>query len=159
MLRVYGIRFRVHGYGSGSWFIRFRLQGLWFRFMIYAVQSSRFLVLLGKARTCATRCNPPTESNFWTSVPDRLASRVRCSCFRRELRWCRWRRRLRLGRWTRRCLVANRTTPPQKWPPPTRNAADSCDLTAATKPTQPSIHLHERAGPLGIARPLQLRWV
>ena len=30
-------------------------------------------------------------------------------------------------------LVANRATVPQKWPPPSRNVADSCELTATTK--------------------------
>jgi len=37
------------------------------------------------------------------------------------------------GRWHGKCrwpcLVANRATPPQKWPPPPRNVADSCELT------------------------------
>ena len=39
----------------------------------------------------------------------------------------------------RRCLVANRATLPQKWPPPPRNVADSCEMTATTKQTELSI--------------------
>ena len=35
-------------------------------------------------------------------------------------------------------FVANRATLPQKWPPPPRNVADSCELTEMTKPRQPS---------------------
>ena len=31
-------------------------------------------------------------------------------------------------KWTRHCLVANRATLPQKWPPPPWNVADSCEL-------------------------------
>ena len=52
---------------------------------------------------------------------------------------------LRTSTWTRtaRCereiLVANRATLPQKWPPPPRNVADLCELTATTKQTEPSI--------------------
>ena len=41
-------------------------------------------------------------------------------------------------RWRRRCLLANRVTLPQKWPPPPRNVAHSCELTEMTKPTEPS---------------------
>ena len=33
-------------------------------------------------------------------------------------------------------LVANRATVPQKWPPPPRNVADSCELTETTKLTE-----------------------
>ena len=40
---------------------------------------------------------------------------------------------IRLEKSRRPCLVANQATLPQKWPPPTRNLADSCELTAPTK--------------------------
>ena len=37
-----------------------------------------------------------------------------------------------MERCRRPCPVANRATLPQKWPPPPRNVADSCELTATT---------------------------
>jgi len=40
------------------------------------------------------------------------------------------------GSCRRPCLVANRATLPQKWPPPPRNMAYSCEWTATTKPTE-----------------------
>ena len=43
------------------------------------------------------------------------------------------------------CLLANRATLPPKWPPTPRNVADSCELTATNKPTQPTI-LHPPKG-------------
>jgi len=41
-----------------------------------------------------------------------------------------------LERCRRPCLVANRATLPQKWPPPPRNVANLCELTATTKPQE-----------------------
>ena len=40
----------------------------------------------------------------------------------------------RAGKMQNACLVANRATIPQKWPPTTRNVAVSCELTSATNP-------------------------
>ena len=34
----------------------------------------------------------------------------------------------------RSCLVAKQATLPQKWPPPSQNLADSCELTGTTNP-------------------------
>ena len=45
---------------------------------------------------------------------------------------------MRAEKWRCRCLVANRATLPQKRPPLSRNLADSCELTATTKQTEPS---------------------
>ena len=56
-----------------------------------------------------------------------------------------WDRPHGLGIYRRPCLVANRATLPQTWPPPPRNVADSCELTATTKQTKPSILLQARA--------------
>ena len=36
----------------------------------------------------------------------------------------------------KRCLVASRATLPQKWPPPLRNVADSCEFTLISQPKQ-----------------------
>ena len=44
-----------------------------------------------------------------------------------------------MGKSRRSCLVANRATLPQKWPPIPRNVADSCELTATTQQTEPSM--------------------
>ena len=49
----------------------------------------------------------------------------------------------RLKKYRMLCIVANRATLPQKWPPPPRNVADSCELTASTKPTGPSISRYD----------------
>ena len=51
----------------------------------------------------------------------------------------------------RPCLVANRATLPQKWPPNPKNLAVSCELTEPTKPTQPSI-FRGRAVHAGVCR-------
>ena len=37
------------------------------------------------------------------------------------------------------CFVADRATLPQKWPPPSRNVDDSCELTATTQQPEPSV--------------------
>jgi len=47
--------------------------------------------------------------------------------------WARECRRRHGERCRRPWLVANWATLPQKWPPPPRNVADSCELTAMTK--------------------------
>ena len=36
-------------------------------------------------------------------------------------------------KYRRPCLVANRATFPQKWPTPSRNVVDSCEITATTE--------------------------
>ena len=51
--------------------------------------------------------------------------------------WVVGRRRVWAGTSRRPCLVANRVTLPQKWPPPAQNVADSCELTETNKPMQP----------------------
>ena len=40
---------------------------------------------------------------------------------------------------SRPCLVATRAAHPQKWPTTSRNVADSCELTATSKQTEPSV--------------------
>jgi len=47
------------------------------------------------------------------------------------------------GTSTRPWLVANQATLTQKWPPPPRNVADSCELTEMTKAMQPPISVDE----------------
>jgi len=67
----------------------------------------------------------PLINTLWEARSDHAEGAKRLAALRRRSR--------------RPCLVANRATLPQKWSPPHRNVADSCDLTATNKPTQPSI--------------------
>ena len=39
----------------------------------------------------------------------------------------------------RSCLVADRATLPQMWPPPPQSVADSCEVTATTEQTELSV--------------------
>ena len=62
--------------------------------------------------------------------------------------------RIGLERCRRPCLVANRATLPQKWPPSPRNVADWCEVAAMTEPKQPSINRSRAVGggaPLAIS--------
>jgi len=55
-----------------------------------------------------------------------------------------------VGRWRRRCLVANRATLPEKWPPPIRNVADLYELTDMSKPTEPPFFRADSVNAVGV---------
>jgi len=93
-------------------------------------RSTKVISVIEWIRT--SRLSIQNSPSLWSTVlcgDEQRRGSVLCSGY--EVQTC-----VQVMRFRRPCLVPDRATLPQKWPPPPRNVADSCEPTGTTKPTK-----------------------